>query len=457
MTMKIIAHEDALLWLPRDVVDLKVLQAQLTVKNLAVLRLMNHGVFRYSERIGSPVYTEWRDRGDTIGVPRAYDVPLLPGYELERIRWAAPEFTPRLESKITLRPHQIEAHEAIVGKEGIVDMPCGSGKTSLALYTIARESMGPVLVAVHTTELQRQWLDRIQEQMSYVEGGVGVVGGGKCLWEGRGLVVGLMQSLSQKQWSDEFYRYFGRVVIDEAHRAPAETWSEIFRRFPGRRLCLTATWERGDGLHRLLTLHAGPILYSSSEHELEPEIYFVDLGIRVPDPNDVYMWPRVLSALAEDERRNLGIIERIKSAMAAGRHILVLGERVSQLKYLASKFPSEQAGLVIGEVPARVRAAELQKQVVFATTKLAREGLDCPSLDTLFCLAAFKDRGQIKQAVGRILRRHDGKKKPIVVVFEDTLNPTARKISLAMRRTINGIGYRFKQLPRKADTCQDQA
>lgn len=435
------AREGALLRVPTFCLDMPQVGKDLTVRNISAMRLKQKFPYR---KIQTTVQ-EWREDGANILVPRAYSPALLPGYQLECDPWVCrgeddwPQNT--LCSRISLRDYQIPAFEAIVGKEGILDMACGRGKTSIALHTIAAEHRLPVLVAVHTSELQRQWLDRIETFLD-VRGKVGVVGGGKATWKGCPLVVGLMQSLSQRRWPPEFYNYFARIVIDEAHRAPAETWSEIFRRFPGRRLCLTATVERADGMHKLLTLHAGAVLYSDDTQDLHPQVFFMDLGCRVKDRGDPYTWPSVLTQLAEHEARNTMILGEVDRALQAGRHILVLGERVLQLQELHRR-TGELAGLVIGEIPAERRRGELEKRVVFASTKLAREGLDMPSFDTLFCLCVFKDVGQVKQAVGRILRKFDGKKSPLVLIFEDLGNATERMMALGMRKCMRSLRYDF--------------
>lgn len=64
----------------------------------------------------------------------------------------------------------------------------------------------------------------------------------------------------------------------------------------------------------------------------------------------------------------------------------------------------------------RKRERRRQARVIFATWQFAAEGLDIPALDTLFMVTPMSD---VEQAVGRILRPHEGKKEPVVVDMRD--------------------------------------
>ncbi len=64
------------------------------------------------------------------------------------------------------------------------------------------------------------------------------------------------------------------------------------------------------------------------------------------------------------------------------------------------------------------------------TFQMAQEGLDIPDLDTLFLSTP---KGDIVQAVGRILRKYDGKKPPMVVDILDNDIPMCE--NLARKRT----------------------
>lgn len=83
-----------------------------------------------------------------------------------------------------------------------------------------------------------------------------------------------------------------------------------------------------------------------------------------------------------------------------------------------------ECGILLGDVKPKVRSAFIQsKQVVFSIAKYGREGLDSPSLDTVFVSTGFSSRNTLQQLMGRIQRIYDGKKKPLVVFYEDNIGP----------------------------------
>jgi superfamily II DNA or RNA helicase len=432
----------ALKFVPSDAVNENELMRDLVVVNNDALMAIKAG--RPTKYPAS--FNEWIRNGVGFYVPRAYKPNLT--RDLQEV-WVGPNWKtpgPRYDSGIKLRDYQEEAIQAILYKEGILHLGCGQGKTVIALEKVCRERLGPVLVIVTTTVLKDQWLNMISRHLKYVEGGVGVVGEGKEDWRGRGIVVGLIQSLTQKKWDKEFYNYFQSVIIDEGHRSAAMTYSRIFRRFPGKRLALTATPYRRDGLTKVLSLHCGPILYSNLSVDLKPKIYFLETGCWVYDKGDVMRWTYILNKLSRHAERNQVIESVLRSAYGnKNRKILVLGERVEQLKVLYERFQADSKGLVIGEVSSKDRDDALQKRIVFATSKLCKEGLDDTRLDTLFWLFPSKDAIAVQQGIGRILRRNQEKEKPLVVIFEDKRCPTVSRITFGMRKILGKLGYEWEE------------
>lgn len=57
--------------------------------------------------------------------------------------------------------------------------------------------------------------------------------------------------------------------------------------------------------------------------------------------------------------------------------------------------------------------------VVFATYKLAKEGLDVPNLCTVVLACPVKDKTTVIQSAGRVARKADGKDFGTVIDFSD--------------------------------------
>ena len=116
----------------------------------------------------------------------------------------------------TLRPNQIEPYNTtmkalslIMG--GILSLPCGYGKTALSLY-IASQFKLKTLVIVHKTFLLNQWKDRIKEFMPNAK--IGIIQQKTVDTEDKDIVIGMLQSISMKEYAMTTFDCFGMLIID---------------------------------------------------------------------------------------------------------------------------------------------------------------------------------------------------------------------------------------------------
>jgi superfamily II DNA or RNA helicase len=134
--------------------------------------------------------------------------------------------------------------------------------------------------------------------------------------------------------------------------------------------------------------------------------------------------PSMLNVLANDPQRNECIAEHMRRLFHANRCMIVLTDRICQLKALlelliARDVPSSDISFYIGTTPAAERERASQRRVILSTYSMAKEGLDIPRLDTLI-LATPK--GDIVQASGRVQRKHPDKGVPLIVDVVDTFS-----------------------------------
>ena len=106
----------------------------------------------------------------------------------------------------------------------------GFGKTIVALDLINKLSRTTIVV-VHKTFLVDQWIERIKECYNIDESDIGMVAGDIVNWNGKKIVIALVQSLLAKDMPESFYDYFGTFVLDEEHRFGAPTFRQIIGRF----------------------------------------------------------------------------------------------------------------------------------------------------------------------------------------------------------------------------------
>ncbi|MEF8757253.1 MAG: DEAD/DEAH box helicase family protein, partial [Halobacteriales archaeon] len=162
-----------------------------------------------------------------------------------------------------LRAYQREALDAWedAGRRGVLELPTGSGKTVIAIATMA-ELGDPTLVVVPTVDLLQQWRAELDREF---EEPVGQLGGGAQRVED--LTVGTYDSAYLR--AEELGDRFGFVVFDEAHHLGGEGYREVARLLAApARMGLTATFQRPDGAHVTVAELVGDLVYDLSASDL---------------------------------------------------------------------------------------------------------------------------------------------------------------------------------------------
>ncbi len=142
---------------------------------------------------------------------------------------------------------------------GILNLPCAFGKTAIAIYTICALRK-KTLVIVHKEFLVQQWHERIS--MFAPDARIGLIQGKTIDIEDKDIVIGLLQSLSMKEYDKTVFDSFGYVIVDEIHRTGAEIFSRALDKVNFKySLGLSATLNRKDGLSKVFIWHIGNVVY----------------------------------------------------------------------------------------------------------------------------------------------------------------------------------------------------
>jgi superfamily II DNA or RNA helicase len=293
---------------------------------------------------------------------------------------------------------------------GILSLPCGFGKTTVAL-AIACKLGYRTMIVVHKEFLANQWRERIQQFCPNAT--IGIVQQNKIEVEAD-FIIAMLQSLSQKEYTFDQFESIGTIIIDEAHHICARVFSQsLFKLCPKHAFGLTATPDRKDGLTRLLHWFLGPTFFAIERENQESVRVFVPefMSPRFKDPPPCNRVGKVslvemITTLVEMPQRNVFLIKLIKKASKGSRKVLVLSDRRLHCEYLHSQFP-DTSGLYMGGMTEAQLDESSKKKIIIGTFSQAHEGLDIPTLDTLILATPKSD---IKQAVGRILRETPGKK-----------------------------------------------
>ncbi len=449
----IIAHNLQVLDVPPDirqeVVGELTLENPRWVENVRMKR-WNRGTPRHLR-----FYQQGRD--GRLFVPRGYIRQLLTLARRRHVPWSIDDRRRSLppmdfEFKGRLKPFQTRAVEKMLAKEfGTLSAPTGAGKTVMALWMIARRGQ-PSLVVVHTKDLARQWMSRIETFLQIPEGDIGLIGAGKERI-GERITVALVQSLYSR--AEDVRCRVGHLVVDECHRIPSRSFTEAVAEFDARfMLGLSATPWRRDGLSKLIFWHVGALQHRvdakalvAAGEVLAAEVVFRETAFK-PFSDPVAEYSRMLTELAADDRRNRLIARDVAAEAAAGKGVcLVLSDRKHHCETLAAllRFGHGVAcDVLTGDLKEEDRREVLRRleggrlRVLIATGQLIGEGFDSRHLTTLFLATPIRFSGRLLQYLGRVLRPAPGKAGARVFDYVD-IHVGPLKAAAEARKRVYGI------------------
>jgi len=309
---------------------------------------------------------------------------------------------------------------------GLLDIPCGRGKTVIALKIIS-EMKKKALVVVHKEFLLNQWIERIKEFLP--EAKVGRIQGQIIDIEGKDIVIGMLQSLSMKEYPDTMFDTFGLTIVDECHHISSEVFCRSLQKIITRyTLGLSATMQRKDGLTKVFKMFLGDIVYSE-KRELTDEVLVKAIQYVTDDSEFNKMcydyrgspaYSTMISKLCAYNRRSEFILDVIQKELEIKpeQQVMILAHNKNLLTYLHDAIEHRQIASV-GYYVGGMKEANLKKsescKIIVATYAMAAEALDIKTLTTLILATPKTD---IVQAVGRILRvKHE---RPLVVDIIDS-------------------------------------
>lgn len=348
---------------------------------------------------------------------------------------------------INLYDYQKNALNAILGgKNGILEAPCGSGKTQIGLQLI-KSIGGRALWLTHTKKLLDQSRERCER---YFQGDFGEITAGK-VHLGRDITFATVQTMSKLDTSI-YQNAFDIVVVDECHHCVGTPTKVMqFYKIVSNINCrykygLSATLSRGDNMIRSLYAIIGPVLYTIPKEAVGDKIIKAE-HIKIPIALEYDMkeylnidgtidFNGLIDMLSIDVRRNHIIVDLVVQNHDAGRKQLLLCHRVKQVEWLTYAI-KQYNGIKVNSVTGKVsdKNREYDGDVIIATYALAKEGLDIPSLDMLHLVTPQKNASITEQSVGRIERNIEGKKQPVCYDYVDE-NIEYCKMCFRQRRRI---------------------
>ncbi len=386
---------------------------------------------------------------------------------LLRLGWPAEDFAGYVDGQAheislqqkdwKIRPYQELAAEGFWhGGSGVVVLPCGAGKTIVGAAAMAH-AKATTLILVTNTVAARQWRDELLKRTSLNEDEIGEYSGSKK--EIRPVTIATYQVMTKKKNGvyahlDLFDSYdWGLIIYDEVHLLPAPIFRFTADIQSRRRLGLTATLVREDGMEGEVFSLIGPKRFDVPWKEIEAQGYIAPaecIEVRV----NLTETERLAYATAEPENRyrncattrtKRDVVEALVEKHADDQ-VLVIGQYIDQLDDLSEVLG---APLIKGETPIKereilfnqFRTGEIKCLVV---SKVANFSIDLPDATIAIQVSgAFGSRQEEAQRLGRILRpKSDGRgAKFYSVISRDTID---QDFAQNRQRFLAEQGYSYK-------------
>ena len=309
---------------------------------------------------------------------------------------------------------------------GLLELPCAWGKTSASLYILSKLHK-KTLVIVHKEFLMNQWIERIQQFLPKAR--VGKIQGPIIDIDDKDIVIGMLQSLSMKEYPASTFESFGLTIIDEVHHISSEVFSNsLFKLVTKYMLGLSATMNRKDGTTKVFKMFLGEVIFKGKRDEpMNVVVHAIKYEVDDDEFNEVKLdfrgnpaYSTMISKLCEYNRRTEFILKIVSDMLAINpnQQIMILAQYKNILKYLHDAIAHRNiatVGYYIGGMKEQALKATEGKKVVIATYAMAAEALDIKTLTTLIMATPKTD---IEQSVGRILREKHS--SPVVVDIVDS-------------------------------------
>ena len=386
---------------------------------------------------------------------------------LLRLGWPAEDFAGYVDGQAhdislvqkdwKIRPYQELAAEGFWhGGSGVVVLPCGAGKTIVGAAAMAHAN-ATTLILVTNTIAARQWREELLKRTTLNEDEIGEYSGAKK--EIRPVTIATYQVMTKKKNGvyahlDLFDSYdWGLIIYDEVHLLPAPIFRFTADIQSRRRLGLTATLVREDGMEGEVFSLIGPKRFDVPWKEIEAQGYIAPaecIEVRV----NLTETERLAYATAEPENRyrscattrtKRDVVQALVEKHADDQ-VLVIGQYIDQLDDLSETLG---APLIKGETPIKereilfnqFRTGEIKCLVV---SKVANFSIDLPDATIAIQVSgAFGSRQEEAQRLGRILRpKADGRgAKFYSLISRDTID---QDFAQNRQRFLAEQGYSYK-------------
>ena len=349
------------------------------------------------------------------------DVPLKDGDPLD----VSLRETTLSGKKFTIRKYQREAAEAIVGNKmpgtgfGTIVLPCGAGKTIVGMTVMDLLKTNTLIVTTNISAVH-QWISELLDKTTLTKDDIAEYTGENK--EIKAVTVATYQVLTYRKDKEAEYSHFslfrkrawGLIIYDEVHTLPAPVFRVTAEIQAVRRVGLTATLVREDGLEGNVFSLVGPKRYDVPWKELEKSGWIasaecVEIRLNLPESKEIeyaVATARTKHRIASENPDKIHIVKKIVSLFPNDK-ILVIGQYLSQLQEVAKLL---NVPIITGKIPNAERDKiyndfRENKIKVLVVSKVANFAIDLPDASVAIQISGtFGSRQEEAQRLGRILR-----------------------------------------------------
>jgi superfamily II DNA or RNA helicase len=364
---------------------------------------------------------------------------------------------------------------------GLICVPCGRGKTFMAIWTAMRIGK-KFLIVVDKEFLMNQWKGELEALVPGLR--VGILQEEKCQigeetsvgkafpiadlkvkcrelgqkvtgtreqllerirsclpeFQDREITtvsydctIAMIQTLVQRDFPQGTFQDFGFTIFDECHHLGAAHFSRALLKVQTKHMLgLSATPTRDDGLTKVFEWFLGKPVYWEKTREPDPQVvvrleqFSTDNADYNEIPTDYKGDPilaRLLTKIVECPERNAHIAKLIKEiAEEPQRRILVLSERIGHLEAIETLLKS--SGLTMSYYVGGMKEEEREagarvSRILLASYAMASEAMNIKHLN---CVIMASPRKKVEQSTGRILRVQKDQRQihPLIVDIVDS-------------------------------------
>lgn len=369
-----------------------------------------------------------------------------------------------------IRGYQKDAAQALIGDKGpgtgfgTIVLPCGAGKTIVGMQIMQMLKTNTLIITTNISAVH-QWINELLDKTDLqAEQIAEYTGESKTI---KPVTVATYQILTWRPEKDGPYPHFsifrerkwGLIIYDEVHMLPAPVFRVAAELQTVRRVGLTATLVREDGLEGFVFSLVGPKRFDVPWKELEHSGWISEaecVEVRLDLPSDKEIQYAVASQrekyrIASENPVKDSVVLQLVNRLSEDK-ILVIGQYLSQLEKLSSLL---SAPIITGKTPNserdriynQFRNGEIKVLVV---SKVANFAIDLPDASVAIQVSGtFGSRQEEAQRLGRILRPKDRTSRFFTLI---TRNTVEEEFGSNRQKFLAEQGYSYKIIQYKDES-----